>query len=112
MHQRNGHGCFADKWKRGPEGQLSTGGVILELHDFLLDLGVRAERRGELQSALDLYANAASTQPESALAWYNYGDVLLALKRYAEAIAPLSKAVELSARTALFHYDLGLALLA
>jgi tetratricopeptide (TPR) repeat protein len=65
-----------------------------------------------LQSALDLYANAASAQPDSALAWYNYGDVLLALKRYAEAVAPLSKAVELSPRTALFHYDLGLALLA
>jgi tetratricopeptide (TPR) repeat protein len=110
LHHVNGNGSFARRSKHGSEGQPTTGGVVVELHDFMLDLGLRAERRGELQSALDLYANAVAAQPDSALAWYNYGDVLLALKRYEEALQPLSKAIELSPRTVLFHYDLGLAL--
>ena len=92
-------------------GGQTVGGVMHEMHDFLLDVGARAERRGELASALDLYANAVEARPDSPLAWYNYGDVLLASKRYEEAIAPLSNAVQLSPQTALFHYDLGLALL-
>jgi tetratricopeptide (TPR) repeat protein len=99
MHHWNGNGSFAGSSKHNSGGQPSTGGVILELHDFLLDLGVQAERHRELQSARELYANAVSAQPDSALAWYNCGDVLLALKRYEEAIPPLSKAVELSSRT-------------
>jgi tetratricopeptide (TPR) repeat protein len=110
IHHTNGDGSSTRGAKHGSTAQATTGGLILELHDFLLDLGVRAERRGELQSAIELYANAVSTQPDSPLAWYNYGDVLLALKRYDDAIPPLSKAVELSPGTALFHYDLGLAL--
>lgn len=109
IRQRNGNGRVTRPSTHRSDNQTS-GGVMLELHDFLLDVGVRAERRGELASALDLYANAVSAQPDSALAWYNYGDVLLALKRYEEAIAPLSSAVQLSPQTALFHYDLGLAL--
>jgi tetratricopeptide (TPR) repeat protein len=92
------------------ERQPLTGGPILELHDFLIDIGVRAERRGELGAALDLYAHAVAAQPGSALAWYNYGDVLLGMKRYEEALPPLTKAVEFSPGTALFHYDLGMAL--
>jgi len=110
IRQRNGNGRVTRPSTHRTEGEQTSGGVMLELHDFLLDVGVRAERRGELASALDLYANAVSAQPDSALAWYNYGDVLLALKRYEEAIAPLSNAVQLSPQTALFHYDLGLAL--
>jgi tetratricopeptide (TPR) repeat protein len=110
IHHVNGNGSFARRATHGSESQPATGGLILELHDVLLDLGFRAERHGELQSALDLYANAVSTQPESALAWYNYGDVLLALERYEEAVPPLRNAIHLSPQTALFHYDLGLAL--
>jgi len=109
IHHEAGNGSLTRRSNHGSEVQPTTGGVILELHDFLLDLGVRAERRGELQSALDLYAKAVSAQPDSPLAWYNYGDVLLALKRYEESIPPLSKAVQLSPQTAIFHYDLGLA---
>jgi tetratricopeptide (TPR) repeat protein len=93
-------------WDR-PE---ATGGEVRELADLLLDLGARAQRRGELQSALDLFANATRAQPDSAWAWYNYGNVLLVLKRYEEAVSSLSKAIQLSPGTALFHYDLGLAL--
>ncbi len=110
IHQGNGDGLPARRSNRGSETQPTTGGLIRELHDFVLDIGFRAERRGELGAALELYAHAVSAQPDSALAWYNYGDVLLAMRRYEEAVSPLTRAVELSPGTALFHYDLGLAL--
>ena len=110
IHHTNGNGYSSRRSKHGSAGQPTTGGLILELHHVLLDLGVKAERRGELRSALDLYAGAVSAQPDSALAWYNYGDVLLSLGRYEEAVSPLTKAVKLSPGTTLFHYDLGLAL--
>jgi tetratricopeptide (TPR) repeat protein len=110
-NQRQPDGTHQGDVEHFNEDHPTTGGLMLELHDFLLDLGVRAERRNELQSALELYENAAAAQPESPLAWYNYGDVLLALGQYEESILPLSNAVQLSPHTALFHYDLGLALL-
>jgi tetratricopeptide (TPR) repeat protein len=106
----NGNGSSIRRLNHSSDGQPPTGGEVHELAELLLDLGRRAERRGELQSALELYANATTAQPDSAWAWYNYGDVLLALRRYEEAISPLSKAIQLSPSTALFHYDLGLAL--
>jgi tetratricopeptide (TPR) repeat protein len=87
-----------------------TGGDIHELHDFFLDAGVLSERSGDLPAALDLYEQAIKSSPESALAWYNYGDILLALERFEEAVPALRKAVERSPKTNLFHYDLGLAL--
>jgi len=99
---RDGHEDF--------EEQLPTGGLIHELHDFYIDAGLSAERSGELPLALDLYEQAVRSQPDSALAWYNLGDALLALERFEEAVSALRKAVELSPKTTLFHYDLGLAL--
>jgi superkiller protein 3 len=110
VHDGNRNGFLMRGSTHDSKRKPITGGVVLELHDFLLNLGIRAERRGELQAASELYANAVATQPDSALAWYNYGDVLLNMGRHDEAVAPLRRAVELSPRTALFHYDLGLAL--
>ena len=63
-----------------------------------------------LQSALRTFKQAVVENPDSALAWYQYGDALLGLRRPAEAVPALRKAVELSPESALFHYDLGLAL--
>ncbi len=63
-----------------------------------------------LQSALENFKRAVEEQPDSAWAWYQYGDALLGLKRTEEAVPALRKAVELSPETAPFHYDLGLAL--
>ena len=63
-----------------------------------------------LQSALEKYKKAAAESPDSAWAWYQYGDALLGLGRAEEALPALRKAVKLSPETALFHYDLGLAL--
>lgn len=87
-----------------------TGGPAAELHDFYYDSGFSAERAGDLKLAVGLYEQAVHSQPDSALAWYNYGDALLALNRPDEAVVALRKAVELSPKTLLFHYDLGLAL--
>ena len=98
---RNGHES---------EERVRSGGDIHELHDFFLDAGMLSERSGDLPAALDLYDKAIKSNPESALAWYNYGDILLALERFEEAVAALRKAVGLSPKTNLFHYDLGLAL--
>ncbi len=87
-----------------------TDGSTAELHDFYYDSGFAAERAGELNLAVQLYKQAVHTQPDSALAWYSYGDALLALNRPEEAVTALRKAVELSPKTLLYHYDLGLAL--
>jgi len=100
--------------KRRPKyrfrGVPIMGGLIHDLHDCKLSDGFRAKRQGKLQTALEHYTHAILAQPDSALAWYNCGDVLLALGRYEESIPPLTKAVELSPETKLYHYDLGLAL--
>jgi len=106
----SGNGRHERASKRVWTPHLTTGGLMHELHHFFLDLGRRAEREGELKSALNLYSQAVSAEPNSPLAWYNYGDVLLALKRYQEAVPHLRRAVQLAPRIALFHYDLGLAL--
>ena len=98
------------KSKYRPKGVPIMGGLIHDLHDCRLSVGFRAERLGELQTALEHYTHAILAQPDSALAWYNCGDVILALGRYEESIPPLTKAVELSPETKLYHYDLGLAL--
>jgi len=87
-----------------------TGGPTEGLHDFYFDSGFSAERTGDVKLAVGLYKQAVHSQPDSALAWYNYGDALLALNRPEEAVAALRKAIELSPKTLLFHYDLGLAL--
>jgi tetratricopeptide (TPR) repeat protein len=97
--------------RNGHESEdLHGGGDVHELHDFHFDAGVLSERSGDLPAALDLYEKAIKSNPDSALAWYNYGDILLALERFEEAVPALRKAVGLSPKTNLFHYDLGLAL--
>jgi tetratricopeptide (TPR) repeat protein len=62
------------------------------------------------QAALPELKQAAECRPDSAWAWYQYGDALLGLGRPAEALPALRKAAALAPETALYHYDLGLAL--
>ena len=66
-----------------------TGGPAEGLHDLYFDSGFVAERTGDLKLAVGLYEQAIHSQPDSALAWYNYGDALLALNRPEEAVAAL-----------------------
>jgi tetratricopeptide (TPR) repeat protein len=102
LYRGNGHGRDRSAQERAPIGEL--------VHDFFIDIGFAAERSGALALALDLYEKALRAEPDSPLAWYNYGDALLALRRLEDAVPALLRAVELSPGTALFRYDLGLAL--
>ncbi len=86
------------------------GGLVEGLHKMFIELGVKSERRGERYAALELYKRAVATNPESPLAWYNYGDILLQLNRNEQAVDALSEAVRLDGNVPLYHYDLGLAL--
>ena len=63
-----------------------------------------------LRALLEKYKRELAEKPDSAWAWYRYGDILLALRRPAEAVPILRQAVKLAPKIALFHYDLGLAL--
>ena len=75
-----------------------------------LEASPEETERLTLNSALENYRKAVAEQPDSAWAWYQYGDALLGLGRVEEALPALRKAVKISPETALFHYDLGLAL--
>jgi len=87
----------------------ARGGFEQQLHDVSMNLGRQSERVRDLETARLFYETAIRAQPESAAAWYNYGDVLLAMDRFEEAVPALSRAVELAPNTALYRYDLGLA---
>ncbi len=66
--------------------------------------------RMTLLASLNKYRRELADQPDSAWAWYRYGDTLLALKRPEDAVPILQQAVKLGPEIALFRYDLGLAL--
>jgi tetratricopeptide (TPR) repeat protein len=80
------------------------------LGDMLTDLGHRSEKAGEMQSALQTFELAVKARPDDGLAWYNYGDALLALERTEEALEALARAVDIEPANELYRYDLGLAL--
>jgi len=80
------------------------------MYNMFMELGLQSTRHGEINSAIALYKKAIAAKPDSALAWYNYGDALLAANRAEAALLALQKAIELAPDVALFHYDLGFAL--
>jgi len=107
FYNRNGNG----NWRgHAHEYDQSRGGFVHQMYHMFMELGRQSSDKGELNSAIMLYENAVAAKPDSALAWYNYGDALLAAKRPKEALAALLKAVELAPDVPLFHYDLGFAL--
>jgi len=77
-----------------------------------LSLAPSPEEQEQLKAQAELkgFKEAVEDRQDSAWAWYQYGDALLGLRRPAEALPALRMAVELSPETALYHYDLGLAL--
>lgn len=93
-----------------PRAQENASNSLEQQPCLLLEPNPKEAEKLNLQSALANFQTAVEKQPDSAWAWYQYGDALLALNRAEEAVPPLRKAVELSPDTALFHYDLGLAL--
>ena len=93
-----------------PQGPAASPKSLSPQASLPLDPSPEEAEQMALQSALQNSKKAVAENPESAAAWYEYGDALLGLKRPEEAVPALRKAVELSPESSLFHYDLGLAL--
>jgi tetratricopeptide (TPR) repeat protein len=107
FYPRNDNG----RWREhAHEDDQSRGGFVHQMYQMFMELGRQSSDHGELNSAITLYKNAVGAKPDSALAWYNYGDALLAARRTEEALPALLKAIELAPDVPLFHYDLGFAL--
>ncbi len=94
-----------------PQSQPEAAGALVNPQPCL-SLAPSPEEQEHLNAQAELrgFKEAVEDRPDSAWAWYQYGDALLGLRRPAEALPALRKAVELSPATALYHYDLGLAL--
>jgi len=107
MRRLNGRGNGKDMQDSDRENWVP---LTQFLGGMLTDLGHDSEKGGEFASALQTFELAVKATPDDALAWYNYGDTLLALQRTEEALPALERAVELSPSIELYKYDLGLAL--
>jgi tetratricopeptide (TPR) repeat protein len=78
----------------------------------LLQSGVDAENRNDLDEAIADFRKAADLDPSSADALLNLGDACIKKHDYAAAIPPLKRAAELSPDSVPVHQLLGNALLA
>jgi len=94
-----------------PHAQSEAAGASVNPQPCL-SLAPSPEEQEQLKAQAELkgFKEAVEDRQDSAWAWYQYGDALLGLRRPAEALPALRMAVELSPETALYHYDLGLAL--
>jgi len=80
--------------------------------DALRMLGVLMGQRGRPQEAAGAYGRAAALSPNSAIAHYDCGAALSAVKRYAEAEVEFRRAIELRADFGEAYNGLGSVLLA
>ncbi|MFT4605897.1 MAG: tetratricopeptide (TPR) repeat protein [Rhodothermales bacterium] len=64
---------------------------------------------GQVDRALETYAQAVADNPDNKLFRYNYGSLLVQVERYDDAITELSAAAELDPEYANAHYNLGAA---
>ncbi len=78
----------------------------------LLESGIEAENRHDLDHALVEFRKAAELDPSSSEVFLRLGDAYMKKHDAAEAIAPLKRAVELSPDSVPIHQLLGYALLA
>lgn len=76
----------------------------------LLDDGIAAAGAGEQEKALEAFEGVLRIDPKNAAAYSNIGAVYLQQKKYAEAEAPLRRAIELDEKLPDGHYNLALAL--
>ena len=93
-----------ETWRRPPKE------AVVSQPDLPLNPSPEEAEKLALRSALEEYSREVRAEPDSAWAWYRYGDALLGLKRSEEAVPALRKAIELAPDIPIFHYDLGLAL--
>jgi tetratricopeptide (TPR) repeat protein len=82
-----------------------------EVHT-LLQLGLDAENRGDLDQAIATFRKAADLAPSDGVAFFRLGDAYMKKRDYAAAIPPLQRAAELSPDSPPVHQLLGYALLA
>jgi tetratricopeptide (TPR) repeat protein len=78
----------------------------------LLESGLDAENRGDLDQAIAAFRKAADLAPSSGVASLRLGEAYMKKRDYAAAIPPLKRATELSPDTLPAHQLLGYALLA
>jgi tetratricopeptide (TPR) repeat protein len=78
----------------------------------LLQSGVDAENRHDLDQAIAAFRKAADLDPSSGVAFLRLGDAYMQKRDYAAAIAPLKHAAELDPDSLPVHQLLGYALLA
>jgi tetratricopeptide (TPR) repeat protein len=77
----------------------------------LLQSGIDAENRGDLEQAVAAFRKAADLAPSSAIVFLRLGDAYMKEHDYAAAIPPLKHAAELSPDAPAVHQLLGYALL-
>jgi tetratricopeptide (TPR) repeat protein len=78
--------------------------------DALLGLSLIARQSNQLQPALNMAQAALACAPDFALAWANYGDLLLALHQLPKAQSAFRRALLLDPAVAAAHYGLANAL--
>ena len=78
----------------------------------LLQSGVDAENRNDLDQAIAAFRKAADLAPSTGLVFFRLGDAYMKKRDYAEAIPPLKRAAELNPDSLPVHQLLGYALLA
>jgi len=78
----------------------------------LLQSGVDAENRNDLDQAITAFRKAADLAPSTGLVFFRLGDAYMKKRDYAEAIPPLKRAAELNPDSLPVHQLLGYALLA
>jgi tetratricopeptide (TPR) repeat protein len=76
-------------------------------HAALLGLSLIARQSNQFRPAIRMAQAALVADPQSALAWSNYGDLLAALQQIPKAQAAFRRAITLDRTTAAAHYGLG-----
>ncbi len=76
----------------------------------LLQSGVDAENRRDLDQAIAEFRQAADLAPSAGVVFFRLGDAYMKKRDYASAIPPLKRAAELSPDSAPVHQLLGYAL--
>jgi tetratricopeptide (TPR) repeat protein len=77
----------------------------------LLQSGLDAENRRDLDQAIAAFRKAADLAPSASIAFLRLGEVYMKKRDYAAAIPPLNRAAELSPDSLVVHQLLGYALL-
>ncbi len=79
-------------------------------HDDLQQLRLNAlKASGDMEQALDAYAEQAERNPDNPDFWYNYGTLLMNDGQYESAVGPLRQAAERAPEDAGVYLNLGIA---